>query len=140
MLSLLHTHRPITHHVYSFLSYSKPISQHVPARLDGTSHHAHVLESGYTVPHGLLDIQAPPPRPRTRWTEAAITLRPQSWWTTCELKYTAPELLLRGRTADAIAARPGHTKRAATTSANLKRLGLRGSSMFSSLSYFKCAR
>ena len=130
---------PTTCRVYSFLSYSKPITQHVPARMDGTSQHAQVLESGYSVPHGLLDGQADPPVPRTRWTESAITLRPQTWWTTCELKYTARELLLRGRTADAIASQAGHTKSAASTSAPLKRLGLRGSSMFSSLSYFKYA-
>lgn len=123
----------------SFLSYWDSISQPVPARLDGTSHHPHVLDSGYSVPHGLLDVGAPPLAPRTRWTETPVVLTPATWVTTGVLKYTSPEMLLRGRTAAALSAQAGRTRSAAATDRDLKRLGVRGPSMFSNLSYFKCA-
>lgn len=130
---------PLSPGACRFLSYGRPFTQPVPARLDGTSHHPHVLDSGFSVPHGLLDPHGPTPEPRTRWTEAALTLPPHTWWTTGELKYTAAELILRGRTAAGIAKQAGKGRSHAATERDLKRLGVRGASIFSSLSYFKCA-
>ena len=80
--------------------------------------------------------------PRRRWTKSRVRLEPEMWSTTNELKYTAEEITLRGKTAarissQCVSAGGGVSKTA--TEKKLKRLGVRGIPLFSELSYFKCA-
>ena len=124
------------------LSYHKPVRQRVPTRDTGLSSHPLCLESGYSMAEGYINAPAGASEPRRRWTKSRVRLEPEMWSTTNELKYTAEEITLRGKTAarissQCVSAGGGVSKTA--TEKKLKRLGVRGIPLFSELSYFKCA-
>lgn len=124
-----------------WLSYHQPVEQHVPARDDGRSHHPQVLENGYCMPDGYVrsDVAASPAR--RSWTKEPLQIKPITWHTDNCLKYTAAEVMARGRQAERITARStalGGTQTAAATKRELLSLGVKGLPLFSTLSYFKC--
>ena len=75
---------------------------------------------------------------RTAWTPDPVEVKPSTRTTSNLLKYSSAEMLARGeKAADIAQGRTEHQSVAAITR-ELRQLGVKGKSMFSVLSYFKC--
>lgn len=118
-----------------------PVHQHVPAREGGDTRHHHTLSNGYSLPDGIMSPMDGGGAVRRGWTEEPLEIRPRTWLSDNVLKYTANEIMARGRQAEHILARAqeaGSTRTVAATRRALNDLGVTGMPLFSTLSYFKC--
>lgn len=96
--------------------------------------------SQFRLPPGYLEADVGQEDLRSEWTTEPQHVPPNTWTTDNCMKYSTQEMLGRGETADDIVRQglAGELSRTAVVAA-LRQLGVKGSTMFTCLSYFKCA-
>ena len=134
--ALLHT----AHVTCRWLSYVNGALQFVPCGPDGLTLPADVDPNAFRLPPGYLEEVDHADDCRCHWTAAPQHVPPDTWLKDNCLKYSAAEMLGRGETAEQILRQAAAGELPKTTAlAQLRQLGVKGATMFSALSYFKCA-
>ena len=123
-----------------WLGYVHGLLQFIPCSPDGLTLPAGTDPNAFRLPPGYLEEDDDPDNVRCCWTQQPQQVRPDTWCKNNVLKYSAQEMLGRGETAEEVLGKveSGNMTHTAATKA-LRQLGLKGATMFTALSYFKCA-
>ena len=113
--------------------------QYLPCSVEGLTLPADADGSEFRLPPGYLEEDDGHSFYRPHWTQQEHHVPPDTWTKGNCLKYSAQEMLARGELADELVRKgeAGEMSQSAVLDA-LRMLGVKGSTMFTVLSYFKC--
>lgn len=122
---------------FRWLAFASAVKQSLPCLASGEAVHPDAKKPGYCMPPGYTEPDTGQHGLRDSWTSPRL-VEPETWRGSNALKYSAQEIMARGRRAAMFVAMHAAGQMSKTaTAATLNTLGVKGMPMFSDLSYFK---